>query len=251
MSKAKSADLLREHDPLMYGKWFGAGLLLISLLVTGIAGANVKALYKKQGWAKTEKDGTFVDVKGQTVLVPPWNSSTGWVGFDIALPNEGKTGYSAHGTIAPADQDPNPNMVMRAVNESGLDYLTFDLFSEAAWNVTQAYADALLDSTSTYRSFEFYGLDNCSKYIIVFRSLKEEAQDRPILVSIEETWFEPGNLLELTPWNASIIAVVALTGLGLIIYDLNSGRKKRKLKHRQPIRNCGEDKRDLKAKKKE
>lgn len=249
MSKAKSADLSREHDPLMYGKWFGAGLLLVSLLVTGIAGANVKAFYKKEGWAKTEKDNTFVDVKGQTVLVPPWNSSTGWVGFSIKLPNEGKTGYSAHGTIAPADQDPNPYVVMRAVNETGLDYLTFDLFSEAAWNVTQSYADPFLDST--YSSFEFYGLDNCSNYILVFRSLKEESQDRPILVSIEETWFEPENLLELTPLNALIIAVVAFSGSGLIIYDLNSRGKKRKLRHRQPIRKYDEDKRDLKAKKQE
>lgn len=181
----------------MYAKWFGAALILVSLLVAGLAGANVQIFYKKEGWAKTEKDDTFVDVKDQIVLVPPWNSSTGWVGINITLPNKGKTGYSALGTIAPADQDPDPNLVMRAVNESGLDYLAFDLFSEAAWNVTQVYADSFLDSTYRYGSFEFYGLDNYSHYILVFRGLKKKLRIARFLLALKKH----GLNLE-TSWNS-------------------------------------------------
>jgi hypothetical protein len=226
----------------MYERWFGAGLLLVSLLIAGIAGANVKVSYQRQDWAKSEKDNVPVDVKNQVVLVPPFNSSTGWVGFNITFPNEGKTGHVASGALAPYDRDPNPEIVMEAVNETGLDELTFDSFSEAAWSATEIYAGSFLDSTHTYNSFEFGNLDNSSHYILLFRGYKNETQDRPILISIKETWFEPGNLLEFTPWSTSIIATVAFTGSGLIIYDLNSRRKKNRLKHRQRLGKNHKDK---------
>jgi hypothetical protein len=225
----------------MHIRWFGIGLLLVSLLVASLAWANVKVPYGREEWAKTEKDDALVDATDQVVLVPPWNGSEGWVGFSVTLPNEGKPGYSAHGTLAPADQDPNPNIVMRAVNETGLDYLMFDQFSSAAWNVTEVYAAPFLTSTYRSSSFEFDGLDNCSHYILLFRGLKDEAKDRPILVSIKEKWFEPRTLLELTPWNTSIIAAVSFIGLGLIIYDLNSRRKKERLKHTRSIRKYDKD----------
>lgn len=233
----------------MYERWFGAGLLLLSLLVAGIAG--VKVSYERKDWAKTETSSGIVDVKDQVVLVPSMNSSEGWVGFNFTLPNQGRTDYHASGAIEPADQDPNPAMVIAAVNQTGLDQLTsFENFDPAWWNITQVYTRSFLNSTYTYNSFEFQDLDNCSYYVLLFRGQKEEAQDRPILVSIQETWFEPGNIFQFTPWSISIIAAVAFTGSGLIIYDQNSRRRKNTLKQRQRIRNNDKDKSDLRAKKK-
>jgi hypothetical protein len=224
----------------MYQRWVGAGLLFMSLLVAGVAAANVKAPYQKQDWAQAEKanGGGLVDAQNQIINVPPWNSTTGWVGFNITLPhaNEGKTGYIASGAIEPADGDTNPSLVMAAVNQTGLALLTFDQFSEAAWNASEVYARSSLDSEFTYNIFQFQNLDNSTPYILLFRCLKNGTQDRPILVSVMEKWSELGPLLELAPWSSLTIAAVALAGSGLIIYDLNSQRRKNRLKHIRQIR---------------
>jgi hypothetical protein len=226
----------------MHERWFGAALLVVSGLLAGLSLPYVKVTYAKDAWAKAVKDDTLVDASDQTVMVPPWNSSEGWVGFNITLPNEGKTGYAVHGTIVPADGDQNPQVALRVVNATGLDLLTFDGFSSQAWDATVVYAGSFLDSTVKYNTFDFQYLDNSSYYIVLFRGLKNETQNRPILVSIKETWFEQGRLLELTPLSGSAIAAVALVGLGLIVYDLNS--RKGRLKQRGLIRKYAKDRKN-------
>lgn len=226
-------------------------MLFVSLIVAGLALANVKVFHETGDWAKSVVNNTLVDVTDQVVLVPAWNSSTGWVGFNISLPNQGKAGYSVHGGLIPDDGDPDPEIAMRAVNQTGLANLMFDQFTPEAWNATQVYANTGLSKANNYSVFEFLGLDNSDPYILLFRGLKNETQDRPILVSVKETWSEPTNLLDLTLFNTSVIATVAFVGLGLIAYDLGSLRKKRKRRHRQPIKKLDKNTKSLQVEKKE
>jgi hypothetical protein len=224
----------------MYERWVGAALLLVSLLVASVAGSNVKVLYGEHDWAETGNRKQLV--YDATVPVPPWNSTSGWVGFNVTLPHQEETGYSASGAIEPADQDPNPDMVMAAVNMTGLSLLTFDGFSEQAWNSSKVYMRSFLNSSFLTNTFEFTGLDNCSVYVLLFRGLKNETQNRPILISIQESWFEPGPLLVLVPWSASIVAAVAFFGLGLIVYDLNSQRTRSRLKRVKRVKRSENEK---------
>jgi hypothetical protein len=229
----------------MHERWVGAALLLVSLLVAAVAGSNVKVLYQKQDWAQTGNGKQLV--YDATVSVPPWNSTSGWVGFNVTLPHQQETDYGAYGAIEPADQDPNPSMVMRAVNSTGLSLLTFDGFSEEAWNASKVYTASFLNSTYLTNTFEFTGLDNCSVYVLLFRGLKNETQNRNILISIQESWFEPGPLLVLAPWSASIVAAVAFIGLGLIVYDLNSQRARSRLRRMKRIKRMDNEKKRAKG----
>ena len=225
----------------MYERWVGAALVVVSLFVAGVAGSNVKVLYQKQDWARTA-NGTQL-VYRATVSVPPWNSTSGWVGFNITLPHQQDTDYGAAGAIAPADQDPNPAIDMAAVNSTGLSLLIFDGFSQQAWNASRTYTRSFLNSTFPTNTFEFVGLDNCSVYILLFRGLKNETQNRSILISVQESWFEPGPVLVLSSWSASLVAAVAFVGLGLIVYDLNSQRARTRLKRMRRISRADEKKR--------
>jgi hypothetical protein len=146
------------------------------------------SLVRVEAWAKTGSGNQLV--KDAAVSIPPWNSSSGWVGFNITLSNQGKTGYVAYGMLATADQDPNPNMVMAAVNATGVSLLTSDGFSEQAWNASKVYARSFLNNTYKTNTFEFKDLDNCSAYILLLRELKNETENRPILISVKETWLE-------------------------------------------------------------
>lgn len=210
----------------------------------------MKVFYGKQDWAKSLKKGMSIDVNDQVVYVPPLNSTDySWLQFNITLPNQEKANYAAFGTLQPADQDPNPGVVMNVINDTGLDYLLFDGFTDAAWAVSKIYASVYLDSTYPSGTFEFIGLDNCDHYVVLFRGAKNDTQDRPFFISIQETWSEPESLLEFTPWSTSAIVAVAFIGSGLIVYDLNSGRKRRKIRHARSIRKNGKDQKGSKGQK--
>lgn len=205
----------------------------------------MKVYYGKQDWAKGySPDGSLGDVYSKIVNVPPQNSTQfGWIGFDVILPNQEKLGYAASGAIQPADQDPDPEVIMNVVNATGLSDLngTFEQWDPSWWDVLQVYATIILSSTSGLTSgiFEFQGLDNCSPYTVLLRGLKNETQDRPFLISIKETWLDPQNLIELTPSSTSAIVASALIGSGLIVYDLNSQRKTKKLRRVHFVRKNG------------
>jgi hypothetical protein len=229
----------------MYERWVGAALILVSVFVAGIAGSNVKVLYQKQDWAQTENGKQLVE--DATVSVPPWNSTSGWVGFNITLPHQKETDYGAYGAIEPADQNTNPDMEMAAVNATGLSLLTFDGFSPAAWNASQVYTSSFLNSTYLTNTFWFRYLDNSSYYVLLFRGLENGTQNLPVLISIQELWFEPGPVLVLVPWSASIVAAVAFLGLGLIVYDLNSQRARSRLKRLKRIKRSDDNKKRAKG----
>lgn len=76
----------------MYLRMFGIILLILSLLSVGIIEAKVKVPYRVEMFAKTDKN---FELKDAVVEVPPWNSTEGWVGFNVTLPNRWKPGYEA------------------------------------------------------------------------------------------------------------------------------------------------------------
>jgi hypothetical protein len=177
------------------------------------------SLVRVEAWAKTGNGNQLVE--DATVSIPPWNSTSGWVGFNVTLPNQGKTSYMTYGMLATADQDPNPNMVMAAVNATGLSLLTFDGFSEQAWNASKVYARSFLNATYKTNTFEFRDLDNCSGYILLFRELKNETQNRPILISVKETWLEereqPSPVTTTTTIRSGFASVNQTTAIGIAL----------------------------------
>jgi hypothetical protein len=218
-------------------RWRTFGLLLLLLsLSTGVLGAShVKTYASVQQFVRNAQDGT--EVKDMVVNVPPWNATErkpaqGWVGFNVTLTPDGKMDYTASGLIIPNDEDKTPDLVMRAVNITGLQYLKDDQFDPYDWDIVEVYAAALLNSTRLYDRFSFVGVDNSSVYTVLFRGLKNETQDRPILVNLKEAWLEERNLLDPSGSNALIIvaATAAIVGLALAIKNPRSQKRVRRLK---------------------
>lgn len=207
----------------------------------------MKVYYGKQDWAEGyNPDGSLGDVYSKIVNVPPNNSTeVGWVGFNIMLPNQEKLGYAASGAIEPADQDPDPEMILNVVNSTALSILngTFEPWDPSWWDVTQVYATITLGNGLTSGVFVFQRLDNSSPYTVLLKGLKNDTQDRPFLISIKETWFDPQSLLQLTPSSTSAIVASALIGSGLIVYDLNSQHKTKKPRHVHFVRKNGKEQR--------
>lgn len=198
----------------MYLRWLGLTLLILSLIIGTVIATNVKILHRTEVFAQTEDDMLLED---KVVSVPPWNGTEGWVGFNVTLSHKGKMNYEAYGLILPNDEDPEPKTVMRVVNETGLAILRFDQFSTEAWNYTKVYAAAYLDRNRLYDSFRFLEVDNSSKYVFLFRGLKNETEPRPILISLKEAWYEGKILLEPTAPNILIVAATTILGLSLTI----------------------------------
>lgn len=201
--------------------------MILGFVLAGMAAGNVQRYYKTEGFALAEEGNR--EAEDLLVQVPPRNSSEGWVGFNITLPNQAKASYEAEGLLIPDDLDPDPFMVMAAVNETGLDLLLFDHFSDQVWNVTKAYTRVYLDSEHRYGDFIFRDLDNCSKYVLLFRSLKDETVEnvsRPFRLSIRETWQEPTPLID--PYLGTVLlASLPPAGLILVIVDFQLDRKKK------------------------
>lgn len=190
----------------------GLILLILSLLLAGTVLANPEIYVSVEEFAQTDKGKKLED---KIVNVPPWNASEepsprGWVGFNVTLNYVGQRNYKANGVIIPADGDTEPKLVMRAVNVTGLNLLIFDSFADSAWNATKIYAAAFLDGErdQLFDEFRFNQLDNSSKYVLLFRGLKNETQDRPILISIKELFNKPTKLLE--PQTSNILFGVSL-----------------------------------------
>lgn len=198
----------------MRWRWLGLILLLTSLVIGCIIAADVKTLDRKEAFAELEDGAPVVD---RVVDVPSWNSTEGWIGFNAILPHKGKAGYEAYGLILPNDGDPEPGIAMRVVNETGLSILRFDYFSEFAWNITKVYAEAYLDKNRRHDAFKFLEVDESYVYVFLFRGLKEEAQARPILISVKEAWSEEKTLMEPTVPNLLIVVSIAAVGLYLMI----------------------------------
>jgi len=207
----------------MYLKLFGITLLIISLITAGIIGAKVEVPHRVEVFAKTDDN---VELKDAVVAVPPWNSTEGWVGFNVTLPNRWKPGYEAYGMILPNDGDKEPKMVMRVVNITGLLMLKSEGFDIYTWNSTEIYAAAYLSKDQLASEFKFLKIDNSSKYVFLFRGLKNETAPRPILINMKEAWYEYTCLLEPTPVNLILIGVTASLGLIFTVIDRHPRRSK-------------------------
>jgi len=213
----------------MYLRLFGIALLILSLITGTVIATNFKVFHRMEVFAETE-DGMLLE--DRTVPVPPWNSTEGWVGFNVILSHRGKMNYEAAGLILPDDADPEPKMVMRVVNETGLMLLQFDQFDPVTWDITKVYAAAYLDENRHHSEFRFVEVDNSTKYVFLFRGLKNETQSRPILINLKEAWYEGKTLLEPTAPNVLIVAVTAIAGLILTIRSPPKTRRSRLKKWR-------------------
>ncbi|MBS7636090.1 hypothetical protein KEJ37_01890 [Candidatus Bathyarchaeota archaeon] len=181
--------------------------------------SNIKTLVQVEQFAKTE-DGE--DVVDKIVMVPPWNASEenpprGWVGFNITVTRENKINHEIHGIILPADGDPNPKVVMRAVNETGLMILIWDNFDPYTWDSIKVYTATYLDRSRRVANFEFREIDDSRKYIFLFRGLKDETRDRPILISVKETWYEERIILDPFTSNVLVACSTATACVGVIL----------------------------------
>ena len=175
-----------------------------------------------------------IKIVDKIVNVPPFNRTLeeaerigknwGWVGFNLSLPHEGLLGYEAYGVIISADPKIYADVVMGIVNETGLELLTFDGFSEEAWRVVKVYATASLDANKQYQKFWLNDLDRARKYCVLFRGRGEAANDFQILISVKEAWYEGKVLFPPTPVNAIGTIIVLLTGLGLLLLDRRAQR---------------------------
>lgn len=212
----------------------GLTLVAISAILGALMLLNLAAYEKVEDFALLAEDPN-VKIVDMIVDVPPFNRTReeaerlgknwGWVGFNISLPHEKMLGYQAYGVIISADPNVKADIVMGVVNETGLELLVFDGFSDAAWNASKVYAAASLDENKQYEKFWFDKLDEASKYCVLFRGRKNAAEDFKILVSIKESWYEEKVLFPLTSTNAAITFIILITGTILIMFG--SRRKKR------------------------
>lgn len=212
----------------MKNRKLGLLLLVISIVVGVFAASELKVAVRVEQFARTE-DGEYVEDK--IIMVPPWNASEenpprGWVGFNITVTSTNKANYNIHGIILPYDKDPSPKVVMRVVNETGLIILIWDNFDPYTWDTIKVYAAAYLDADRLYDNFRFIEIDESSKYVFLFRGLKNETQDRPILISVKETWYEEKNILEPPVSNALIASSIA-TGCISVILIFKKDKPKR------------------------
>jgi hypothetical protein len=218
-------------------KWLGVALLAISIILGSITAANVQIYMRKDSYALSADDQT--QILDRTVPVPPNNRTEegdrpwGWIGFNITLPNQGKAGYEARGIILPNNENERPHVLMRIANATpggGFDLLIFDKFSEQAWNASRIYAIASLPSLVNgkyYDEFRFEKPDNASKYCVFFRGLVNGTEDLEVLLTIKETYMEPGTLIPATLPYAATIGTVGLVGSILIVIGLAQTRRKR------------------------
>jgi hypothetical protein len=200
---------------------------------------NIRLFNRVEGFAREANDRS--PIVERTVDVPPWNRSedstpgrnVGWVGFNMTLPNStlGKPGYEAYGIVLTNDPNKSPTVVMRIVNATpdigGFDLLTFDQFSELAWNASRVYAAATLQPTQPSFQFQFFNLDNATKYAVFFRGLDNGTDDSQILITIKEAWLEGWVLIPATPLDSAMVAAIVVVGASLTIVGYRRTLKKR------------------------
>ncbi len=216
---------------------------MIGIVIAG----DVKTLQKVDSWVR-EAERPQNEIVDKIVLVPPWNSSEGWTGFNVTLLHKSEAGYEVTGIILPADEDREPKMVMRVINDTALLPLVFSGFDLPTWNATTIYAATFLDGSRKvlHSNFNFLEVDNSSKYVFLFRGLKNESISRPILISVKETWFTGKTLLEPSALNIGITGTTTVVGLFLITRGprprkksaIKKSRTIRSRAHHQNIRVC-------------
>ncbi len=226
----------------MKPKLLGIILLLTSLILATTIVSEFQIYEKVEDFAVLADSRNEVKIVDKIVEVPPFNRTQkeafklnknwGWVGFNISLPHEGESGYEAYGVIVSANPQVKVDVVMAIVNETGLDLLIFDGFSEQAWNASKVYATASLDEKKQYQTFWLNGLDGAGNYCVLFRGRKNATDDMPVLISIKERWYAGRILIPKTVSSVSITATLFFTGLTLTLFSLSGDRKRSRKKPR-------------------
>jgi len=176
-----------------------------------------------------EEDGEFTPALNRIVLVPPYNSSEGWIGFNITLRKEGALDYRAYGIVNATATKSHISIVMHIVNTTGLEDLVFDGFIPEAWQRNKVYASAFLNDTQKADTFYLRNLDNCRKYIVLFRSYYEnDTSYTPVSLTIVESWYEGTPIVKAMPQLYIVFLGTSVVGVCLISLGLYSEKKKRR-----------------------
>lgn len=222
-------------------RWIGLVLIAVSIILGIITVSNFQVYERVEEFALLADTSNYEKIEDKIVLVPPFNRTAeeaeklgknwGWIGFNISLPNQGRSGYQAYGVIISEDPNNKADVVMGVVNETDLVLLIFDGFSEEAWSASKVYATASIDNNRPYQKFWFNNLDGASKYCVLFRGRKNATDDMPILISIKESWYEGRTLIQQTPLNTAAIIVIFITGMSISVVN-NYRRRGKHLKKR-------------------
>jgi|YelNatPaOPRAMG01_1025707.scaffolds.fasta_scaffold03923_11 hypothetical protein len=175
-----------------------------------------------------EEGGKFTPALNRIVPVPPYNSSEGWIGFNITLRKESALDYKAYGIVNATAAKSHINIVMHIVNTTGLEDLVFDGFIPEAWQRNKVYASAFLNDTQRADTFYLTNLDNCSKYIVLFRSYENDNLYTQVSLTIIESWYEGTPIVKATPQLYLVFLGTSVVGICLIILGLHSEKKKRR-----------------------
>ncbi len=223
--------------------WIGLAILIPSLIVGMAAAANIQVPHKIEKFA-VYAENPNIEIMERTVPVPPFNRTLveaqklgknwGWVGFNISLPNQGKSGYRAGGIMLyePTSKEKSA-VLLRVVNETDFEFLIWSGIEEKAWNICKIYAEAYLEPKKGYSEFEFNNLDYCRKYCLFFRGLDNGTEDTIILVSIKEAWYEYKPLIPATAANKAIVGIGVILGLSLTAIGFKYRKKKKPLKYQK------------------
>ena len=101
-----------------------------------------------------------------------------------------------------------------------------DNFDPSTWDSIKVYAAAYLNANRLYDNFRFIETDSSTKYVFLFRGLKNGTQDMPILISVKETWDEEKTILDSTTSNVLKISSIATACIGVILI-IKRGKPKR------------------------
>jgi len=211
----------------MYLKWIGLVLLICSVIAAGIA-PEFEVYSRKEIPAFVEGENS--PVVNRRVNVPPFNSTEGWIGFNVTLRKEGLLNYQAYGWIS-SDENIPMDIFMHIVNETGLVDLVFDGFLPEAWERNKVYASAYINGTIRTDSFYFEKLDNCNKYIVLFRNYNPDNKIyTPVYLTIAESWSEAAPLIKVMPQVYFVFLATGVFGTCLIVIGIYLEKKKKKRK---------------------
>jgi hypothetical protein len=224
------------QDVTVLLRWIGCAVLVVSLALGIIVVADVQIYQRLESFA-FDPD-TNEKMEDQIAAVPPWNSTGGWVGFNVTFPNEGKRGHEAGGLLLPGSEDYRPEVVLRVVNLTGLLILQIDQFDEAAWNDSKVYGVAYINASRTYSKFTLLGLDGAGKYTVLLRGLENRTESSPVLISIKESWLVNRSLIQPDSFSTLAIAATACFGGILIIWSYLKPKQSpsRRLRRKGPSR---------------
>lgn len=217
-------------------RWIGCAVLIVSLALGFIVVADVQTYQRLESFA-IDPD-TNEKMEDQIVAVPPWNSTGGWVGFNVTFPNEGKKGHEAGGVLLPGSEDYRPEVLLRVVNSTGLLILQIDQFDEVAWNDSKVYGVAYINASRPIGRFTLFDLDGAGKYTVLFRGLENKTEPSPVLISIKEAWLVNRSLIQPSFFSTLAVAATACFGGILMIWSYLKPKQSpsRRLRRKGPSR---------------